>query len=66
MTFAYFEGEDSEQTAAYIASLEVSLVGTKQRGEDDSSKQIEAELRRVRGEPAKQTRPRSSAGKQTR
>jgi hypothetical protein len=46
--FAYFEGEDPEQTAAYIASLEVSLEGTKQRGEKESSKQIEAELERVR------------------
>jgi hypothetical protein len=61
MTFAYFEGEDPEQTAAYVASLEVALEGAKQRGETDSAKQVEAELRRVRGESAKQTRPKGAA-----
>lgn len=59
--FAYFEGEDPEQTAAYIASAEVQLEGAKQRGETEAVKSIEAELRRVRGEGAKQTRLKGSA-----
>lgn len=59
--FAYFEGEEPEQTAAYIDGLEVTLVGAKQRGELDAAKDIEAELHRMRGEPAKQTRPRGTA-----
>lgn len=65
MTFAYFPGEDPEQTAAYLASLEVALTGARDRGESDSAKQMEAELRRVRGEGEKQTRPRGPR-KQTR
>jgi hypothetical protein len=61
MTFANYPGEDPEYTAGYIASLEVALEGAKQRGETDSAKQMEAELKRVRGEPAKQTRVRGAA-----
>jgi hypothetical protein len=56
--FAYFEGEDPEQTEAYIASAEVQLEGAKQRGETEAVKNIEAELKRVRGG--------STAKKQTR
>ena len=66
MTFAHYPGEDPEQTAAYVASLEVALEGARERGEADSAKQMEAELRRVRGESEKQTRPRAAAEKQTR
>ena len=66
MTFGNYPGEDPEQTAEYVASLEVALEGAKQRGETDSAKQMEAELKRVRGETEKQARPRAAAGKQTR
>lgn len=59
--FAIHEGEDPEQTADYIASLEVSLKGCRDRGEADSAKQVEAELERMRGGKAKQTRPRAAA-----
>ncbi len=43
--FASFEGEDSEQTAAYIAGLETDLAGRKSRGDD--TKDVVAELKRM-------------------
>lgn len=58
MTFAHYEGEDPEQTAAFVASLEVALEGAKQRGETDAAKHMEEELKRIRGDKAKQTRLR--------
>ncbi len=61
MTFSHFEGEDPEQTAAFVASLEVALEGAKQRGEDDAAKHMEAELKRIRGTGAKVTRVRGAA-----
>lgn len=61
MTFAHYPGEDPEQTAEHVAALEVELEGARQRGENENAKQIEAELKRIRGEKAKQTRPRGAA-----
>lgn len=54
--FAYFEGEDAEQTAAYIAGLEVDLEGRRTRGDDD--KDVLAELARMGVTPAKRTAAR--------
>lgn len=43
--FAYFEGEDPEQTAAYIAGLEIDLEGRQARGDDTAD--VVAELKRM-------------------
>lgn len=43
--FAYFEGEDAEQTDAYIAGLEEDLRGRRDRGDDE--KDVLAELKRM-------------------
>lgn len=57
MTFAHHPGEDPEQTAEHVASLEVSLEGAKQRGDTENAKLVEAELRRIKGQRrGKQTR----------
>jgi hypothetical protein len=62
--FAYFEGEDPDQTAAYIAGLETDLAGRKSRGED--TKDVVAELKRMgvgpkERTPAKETRLRGES-----
>ncbi len=66
--FAYFEGEEPEQTQAYIDGLKVDLEGRRSRGDDETD--VLAELKRmgvtVEGRSAaKQTRPRGAA-KETR
>jgi hypothetical protein len=58
--FAYYEGEDPEQTAAYIAGLETDLRGRRARGEDEAS--VLAELKRM----GVATKTERAATKQTR
>jgi len=58
--FAFFEGEDEEQTAAYIAGLETDLAGRKSRGEDTAD--VVAELKRM----GVATKTERAASKQTR
>lgn len=63
--FAYFEGEDPEQTEAYITGLEVDLAGRRQRGEDEAD--VLRELARMGKVPSggekrsgRQARPRTT------
>jgi len=62
--FAHFEGEEPEQTAAYIAGLEFDLEGRRARGDDVTD--VVAELRRMGVAPksdravSTQRRPRAA------
>lgn len=58
--FAHSPDETEEQTAEYVASLETELAARKQQGSPLAA-DVEAELARFRGSPAKSTRRRGDS-----